>query len=84
MSVSAIVVSAISRYAEYFGKIVGYLALVEVDCAETFDAWSVDNVSSCWQREHLGERGCVHTCVVSCAYAAHFQPCPWDQEVNDS
>ena len=78
VGVGAIVVAAAGRGAEYLGKVVRHLALVEVDGAETLYSRGVDEVSAAWQREHFGKCGGVHACVVRCAYVPHLQPGTWN------
>ena len=64
MGVRAIVVFAVCRNLENFAEVVCHFFFLEVECAESFDARGVDDVTAAWQAEHLAECRGVHARVV--------------------
>ena len=64
MTVGAITIFAVGRNFEYFRKIVSDLFFLHIECAEAFDARSVDNITVSFYGKHLGESGGMHSFVM--------------------
>ena len=64
VGVSAIAETAVAREAEYLLEITGEFLGFDVEGAKTFDSWGVDDIPTRGKRQHLTERGGVHTCIV--------------------
>jgi hypothetical protein len=64
MTVGAITIFAVGRNFEYFRKIVSDLFFLHIECAEAFDARSVDNITVSFYGKHLGESGGMHSLIV--------------------
>lgn len=64
MTVGAVTIFAVGRNFEYFRKIVSDLFFLHIECAEAFDARSVDNITVPFYGKHLGESGGMHSFVM--------------------
>ena len=60
----AITETTISREMEYFLEIPGELLGFDVDGPKTFDSRGHDDIPNGGKRQHLTERGGVHTRIV--------------------
>ena len=53
VAVGTVAVTAVGRYLEYFREVVAYLFFFHIECSETFDARSVNDISVARNREHF-------------------------------
>lgn len=83
VGVGAVAIAAVCRFFEDFGKEMADFVAVKFDSSETAYSRSVNDPSSAGEREHLGEGGGVHPCVVDVGDFCCFQIEAWNQPVYE-